>query len=154
MAASSSLSPSSSSSVDSHNHPFYLHNNDNPGMILISKHLLDIENFSPWKRSMQIVLFAKNKIVTGTYVAPDKASDLYPLSERVNDMVISWIMNTVHDSISDQMTYLTSAAAIWKELHERFSGFQLWILTRSIKFRKICINLNNMMTLLRFIFSN
>lgn len=45
--------------VDNNSHPLYLHNNDQPGMILISKKLLGLENYSSRKRSIQIALSAK-----------------------------------------------------------------------------------------------
>lgn len=38
-----------SSSIDNNSHPLYLHNNDQPGTILISKKLLGSENYSTWK---------------------------------------------------------------------------------------------------------
>lgn len=78
----------------------FLQNNDNTGLILTSKRLLGTENFLQGRDvSMYIALSEKNKlkIANGTYVD----SELFPpLRERVNDMLISWIMNTVHDSIS------------------------------------------------------
>lgn len=37
-------------SVDNNSHPLFFHNNDQPGMILISRKLLGSENFSSWKR--------------------------------------------------------------------------------------------------------
>lgn len=46
-------------SIESNLHPLYLHNNDHPGLVLISKKLLGFENYNPWKRSMKIALSAK-----------------------------------------------------------------------------------------------
>ncbi|XP_074335425.1 uncharacterized protein LOC141672671 isoform X2 [Apium graveolens] len=110
--------------IDNKSHPLYLHNNDQPGMILISKKLLGSENYASWKRSMQIALSAKNKlvIVTGDFVAPAESSPLFVHWKRVNDMVITWILNTVSDDISNSMTYLDNAFTVWSELSERFSA--------------------------------
>ncbi|GJZ01350.1 cysteine-rich receptor-like protein kinase 8 [Tanacetum coccineum] len=44
------------------NHPLYLHQNDHPGLILISKKLTESDNYGSWKRSMMIALNAKNKL--------------------------------------------------------------------------------------------
>ncbi|GKD37765.1 cysteine-rich receptor-like protein kinase 8 [Tanacetum coccineum] len=63
--------------INSPNHPLYLHPNDHPGLILISKKLTGSENYSSWKRSMMIALNAKNKlkIVTGELIEPTVGSE-------------------------------------------------------------------------------
>ncbi|XP_074325163.1 uncharacterized protein LOC141662006 isoform X2 [Apium graveolens] len=111
------------STINVNTHPLFLHNNDQPGMILISKKLTGSDNFASWKRSMQIALSAKNKLVilTGDFVAPNVNSTLFPHWKRVNDMVITWILNTVSDEISNSMNYMDSAIDVWTELNDRFS---------------------------------
>ncbi|XP_074336980.1 uncharacterized protein LOC141674159 [Apium graveolens] len=93
-------------------------------MILISKKLLGSENYSSWKRSIQIALSAKNKlvIVTGEFLPPSEKSALYAHWRRVNDMVITWILKTVSDEISNSMNYMDSASDVWNKLSERFSA--------------------------------
>ncbi|XP_074331411.1 uncharacterized protein LOC141668424 isoform X2 [Apium graveolens] len=111
------------SSINVNMHPLFLHNNDQPGMILISKKLTGSDNFASWKRSLQIALSAKNKLVilTGDFVAPAVDSSLFPHWKRVNDMVITWILNTVSDDISNSMNYMDSAIDVWNALNDRFS---------------------------------
>ncbi|GKE15257.1 cysteine-rich receptor-like protein kinase 8 [Tanacetum coccineum] len=77
--------------TNSSNYPLFLHQNDHPGLILISKKLLGSENYSSWRRSMTIALNAKNKlkIITKQYPEPDDSSPLRALWERNNDMIIS-----------------------------------------------------------------
>ncbi|XP_074356623.1 uncharacterized protein LOC141696372 [Apium graveolens] len=113
-----------SQSIDNNSHPLYLHNNDQPGIILISKKLIGSENYASWKRSMQIALSSKNKyvIVNGEFVAPAESSPLFAHWKRVNDMVITWILNTVSDEISNNMNYLDNAFTVWSELSEQFSA--------------------------------
>lgn len=110
--------------VDNNTHPLYLHNNDHPGLILIAKKLTGPDNFSPWSRSMQIALNARNKfvLVNGCFPKPETNSLLFAQWERVNDLVITWILNSVADDVSDDLNYVTTAAEVWRELHERFSG--------------------------------
>ena len=110
--------------IDNTAHPLFLLNNDQPGMILISKKLIGSENYSSWKRSIQIALSAKNKlvIVTGEFPPPSVTSSLYAHWRRVNDMIITWILNTVSDDISNSMNYMHSAYDVWNELNERFSA--------------------------------
>lgn len=77
--------------ITSPNHPLFLHQNDHPGLILISKKLTGLDNYGSWKRSMMIALNAKNKlkIVNGEFVEPRINSELRLLWERINDMIIS-----------------------------------------------------------------
>lgn len=119
-----SNSDSSISSFDTNTHPLYLHDNDQLSMILISKKLLGTKNFVPWKRSLQIALSAKNKlvIVNGSFEEPDQTSPLFPQWQWENDMVISWILNTVCDEISNNMNNVHSAKAVWDELNERYAS--------------------------------
>lgn len=48
--------------INSPNHPLYLHPNDHPGMILISKKLTGSDNYSTWRRSIMIALNVINKL--------------------------------------------------------------------------------------------
>lgn len=110
--------------VTSNMHPLYLQNIDHPGLVLIAKKLTGTENFGPWKRSITIALSAKNKlgIVDGTFPKPDRNSPLKAQYDRVNDMVISWILNTVSDEISVGMDFVNSAQDMWIELHDQFAS--------------------------------
>lgn len=110
--------------VDNNSHPLYLHNNDHPGLLLIAKKLVVPENFTPWSRSIQIALNARNKfvIVNGVFEKPDVESSLYAQWARVNDIIITWILNSVADDISDSLNFVTTAKDVWNELHERYSG--------------------------------
>ncbi|GKF10657.1 cysteine-rich receptor-like protein kinase 8 [Tanacetum coccineum] len=77
--------------LSSPNHPLYLHQNDHPGLVLISKKPTGSDNYGSWKRSMMIALNAKNKlkIVTGEYNKPKASLRNRALWERTNDMIIS-----------------------------------------------------------------
>ncbi|GJS40027.1 cysteine-rich receptor-like protein kinase 8 [Tanacetum coccineum] len=106
--------------INSPNYSLYLHPNDHPGLILISKKLVGSENYSSWKRSMMIALNAKNKlkIVTGEMIEPTIDSEERALWERTNDMIISWILNTISDQISNNLNFVNSASALWNEFIE------------------------------------
>ncbi|GJU81692.1 cysteine-rich receptor-like protein kinase 8 [Tanacetum coccineum] len=93
--------------INSPHHPLYFHPNDHPGLLLIFKRLLGSENYNTWKRSMLIALSAKNKLklVKGEYEEPDSSSELRAYWERANDMLISWILNTVSEQIDGHRIY-------------------------------------------------
>ncbi|KAD5961517.1 hypothetical protein E3N88_12990 [Mikania micrantha] len=127
-------SSSRSSSIDPSN-CLYLHPSDNPGMILVSKSF-DGTGFGAWKRAMTIALSAKNKLsfVDGRSVQP-----MNPLQietwKRCNDMVISWILNTLSRDISESVIYTETASQLWKELNDRYgqpNGAKLYQLQKNL----------------------
>ncbi|GJT89125.1 cysteine-rich receptor-like protein kinase 8 [Tanacetum coccineum] len=74
--------------INSVHHPLYFHQNDHPGLVLISKKLIGSENYSLWKRSMMIALNARNKLklVNGEFREPTLSSEIRSVWERANDM--------------------------------------------------------------------
>ncbi|XP_070676569.1 uncharacterized protein [Malus domestica] len=107
--------------------PFFIHHFDHPAMVLISK-LLNGDNYSTWCRSVKLSLSAKNKLgfVNGTLKAPDesKKPDDFAFWKRCNDMIVSWILNSVDQTIHDSIVYYTTPQANWQDLEDRFSqGF-------------------------------
>ncbi|XP_071714667.1 uncharacterized protein [Rutidosis leptorrhynchoides] len=131
------LTPITEEDTNSPNHPLFLHQNDRPGLILISKKLTGSENYSSWRRSMTIALNAKNKLkfVTGGLAEPELTSSDRALCDRNNDMIISWILNTISDQISNSLSFANTVAALWKELQEHYSqldGHRIYQLTNDI----------------------
>jgi len=104
--------------------PFFTHHSDHPGLILISKPL-NGDNYSTWKRAMTLALNSKNKLgfVNGSIRAPSEDNDPeeHAAWSRCNDMVHSWIINTLNPEISDSVIYYSTAHEVWEDLHERFS---------------------------------
>ena len=91
-------------------------------MVLVSK-VLEGDNYSTWSRAMRISLSAKNKIgfVTVSIKPPSSTDDSFPLWQRCNDMVISWLLNSIHLNIASSVIYVETATEIWADLQERFS---------------------------------
>jgi hypothetical protein len=137
MASNSNNTIPDDNDTNSPNHPLFLHQNDHPGLILISKKLTGSDNYGQWKRSMLIALNANNKlkIVTGDYGEPDADSRLRALWERTNDMVISWILNTIAEQISNSLNFVNTAVGLWKELQEHYSqldGHRIFQITNDL----------------------
>ena len=73
---------------------------------------------------MTIALNAKNKLgfVNGDLKSPSADDpDEYATWSRCNDMVHSWIVNTIAPEISDSVIYYATAREVWEDLRERFS---------------------------------
>ncbi|XP_039071462.1 uncharacterized protein LOC120218595 [Hibiscus syriacus] len=111
-----------SDSFDNGVNPYYLHQSDNSGTILVTQ-LLSNDNFHSWKRSTMLALSAKNKIgfIDGSITAPDSSMvDQYNAWMRANNLVNSWILNFFSKDIAASLLYHTSAAEMWKDLVDRF----------------------------------
>ncbi|XP_043721176.1 uncharacterized protein LOC122668706 [Telopea speciosissima] len=61
------------------------------------------------------------QFVDGTLPRPTPPSPDVQLWDRCNFMVLSWLLNILSRTIADSVIYVESAAAMWKELEERFS---------------------------------
>ncbi|XP_071740694.1 uncharacterized protein [Rutidosis leptorrhynchoides] len=119
MTTNSTLHQSDADDVNSPNHPLFLHQQDHPGLILISKKLTESDNYSSWRRSIMIALNAKNKlkIITGEFTEANVQLLHKALWERTNDMIISWILNTVTDQIDCTVeVYYQKLKGFWDEL--------------------------------------
>ncbi|KAI5332290.1 hypothetical protein L3X38_022419 [Prunus dulcis] len=104
--------------------PFFIHHSDHPGMVLVSK-ILNGNNYATWCRSMRISLSAKNKLgfVNGTIKAPSEKTnpETFEVWQRCNDMVLSWLLNSIEPDIAESVLYSSTAQEIWEDLKERFS---------------------------------
>ncbi|XP_073059697.1 uncharacterized protein [Primulina eburnea] len=110
------------SAIDDPMSPYFLHHSDNPGLVLVSQSLTG-DNYSSWSRSMKIALSVKNKFgfVDGTIAKPSEVdSNLLSFWTRNNNIVISWILNSVSKEISASVLFSESAANIWDDLQERY----------------------------------
>lgn len=79
---------------------YYLHPTD-VGLKLVNTMFKGI-GFKGWKRSMSIALFTKSKLgfVDGTIKRSTICTSNGKAWDRVNDIVIDWIMNVVDEDIS------------------------------------------------------
>ncbi|XP_075518245.1 uncharacterized protein LOC142552365 isoform X2 [Primulina tabacum] len=101
---------------------YFLHHADNPGLMLVSQALTG-ENYTSWSRAMKIALSVKNKLgfIDGSIARPSETEwNLHNYWIRNNNIVISWILNSVSKEISASILFAESAAEIWQDLKERF----------------------------------
>ncbi|XP_042939432.1 uncharacterized protein LOC122274463 [Carya illinoinensis] len=105
------------------NNPYRLETTDNPGTVLVTE-LLTAENFPTWSRSIHRALRAKNKLefLNGTLTKPSTPKDpLFEHWERCNDMVVSWLQNSINIPLRSSVAFVDNAHEIWTKLEERFS---------------------------------
>lgn len=106
--------------IDLHN-PLNIIASDSPSQALVTK-LFDGTSFQSWKRSVKIAPSARNKLglVNGDIQKPRHDEEGYRSWERANDMVVSWLLNSVERDIADSLLYCNSARELWIELESRF----------------------------------
>lgn len=91
------------------NHLFYLHPSDNPGMQLTTAVLTE-NNYTQWQRSLRVALSSKLKFgfVDGSYAKPAANSLLFVHWTRCDNMVTSWLLNSVSDDIRSSVVSMQS----------------------------------------------
>ncbi|XP_033508166.1 uncharacterized protein [Nicotiana tomentosiformis] len=109
-------------SID-YNHPLFLSLTDVSGIQIILFQLTGIENYSVWFRSIRVALLGRNKsgMVDGTCKKEKFSESMWNHWERVNAIVLSWIMNSVAKGLLRGIMYESSAQVVWEDLSERFN---------------------------------
>ncbi|KAF5458803.1 hypothetical protein F2P56_022805 [Juglans regia] len=103
--------------------PFRLDHGDNPALTLVYDPLTS-DNLKTWSRAMRRVLRTKNKLgfITGLILKLTAPSDpLLKLWECCNDMLVSWLQNSISSSIQSSVIFVDNATEIWMDLQDRFS---------------------------------
>ncbi|XP_074349827.1 uncharacterized protein LOC141689441 [Apium graveolens] len=103
---------------------YYIHPSDASTMQLVSVKF-NGTNYNNWKRSMLLILTAKNKLglVNGTLTMPDIIATDHTAWERCNSLVISWILYNLDEiiaksgnqSVSD---FYTQIKTIWDAIDD------------------------------------
>ncbi|XP_015165801.1 uncharacterized protein [Solanum tuberosum] len=118
--------PQTNSSVQGqgidYNHPLFLNPTDVSGISLISFQLLGIGNYMLWSRSIRLALLGRNKLglIDGTVKKEMYSVELWGHWERVNAIVLSWLLNSVSKELLSGLAFASSAFDVWTDLRERF----------------------------------
>ncbi|MCH79800.1 retrovirus-related Pol polyprotein from transposon TNT 1-94, partial [Trifolium medium] len=107
--------------------PYYVHSSDGPSTVKVTP-LLTGANYHSWSRSMRRALGAKLKFefLDGTIPVPtDPFDPSFRAWTRCNMLVLSWIMNSVSDSIAQSIVFMENALDVWTDLKERFAQADL-----------------------------
>ena len=93
--------------------PLYIHTSDNPSLILVPAAFEGI-GYRSWRRGVMRSLSVKNKLgfITGEFKRPSSTSPQYCQWERCDNMVISWILNSLSKDIADSVEYVSDAVEL------------------------------------------
>ncbi|XP_059306248.1 uncharacterized protein LOC132057641 [Lycium ferocissimum] len=75
------------------------------------------------------------RFVDGSTREPSAGTDLHRAWSRANNMVISWLLNSLSREISESVLYYSTSKDIWAELEARFgqsSGARLFQLQKEL----------------------
>ncbi|KAL2242588.1 UNVERIFIED_CONTAM: Copia protein [Sesamum indicum] len=83
---------------------------------------LDGTNYLSWARSMIFALGARQKVgfIDGTCPKPTQDKTEIEQWQKIDCMVITWILNSISKNIVQAFLYTTSARDLWLELESRF----------------------------------
>ena len=114
----------------------YLHPSDNPGAPLVPV-VFDGIGYRTWKRGMIRSLSVKNKLgsINGDSKKPLPTDPNYKQWERCDNMVTSWILNSLSRDIADSVAYVDSALELWTDLEDRYdqtNGAKLYQIQKEI----------------------
>lgn len=112
---------------------YYLSSLDSPGTPLVAAPLKG-DNYCTWARSMRTALRAKTKLgfIDGSIKKPSTRSEDFQNWERVDSMVMAWIINSVDPTLHGSISHASTARDVWLDLEERFAQtnapriHQLW----------------------------
>ena len=88
---------------------------NNSSSLQITSFKLSGRNFLAWWRSVQLVICGKGKFgyLDGSISQPEPTDPSFPVWDINNSMVMSWILNSMDNSIVEIYLLYPTAKAIW-----------------------------------------
>nr|XP_016470746.1 PREDICTED: uncharacterized protein LOC107792988 [Nicotiana tabacum] len=120
MALDENTMDSTNPALDSTN-PLYMHPSESVGSMLVPG-LFDGSGYRSWRRGVLRALSVKNKVgfINGKCRKLDPQDPSYDQWEHCDDMVTSWILNSISKDLADSLQYVNDAQEFWKELENRY----------------------------------
>lgn len=116
--------------------PLHMHPFDNSGAMLVPTPSNGV-GYRSWRRCVLRSLSVKNKLgfINGECKKPATNSPNFRLWERCDDMVTSWILNSLAKEIADSIEYVNDAVELQNELEDRYdqtNGAKLYQIQKEI----------------------
>ncbi|XP_070057351.1 uncharacterized protein LOC142167174 [Nicotiana tabacum] len=113
-----------------------MHPSENGGTMLVPV-AFDGTGYKSWRRGVLRALSLKNKVgfITGNVKKPNVGHATFDQWERCDDMVTSWILNSLSKDLADSLQYIRDAKELWQELEDRYdqtNGAKLYQLHKEI----------------------
>ncbi|KAM1588797.1 hypothetical protein FF1_027828 [Malus domestica] len=116
----SSQEATSSSNTPS---PSIIHGEINPNLRLCSV-LLNEFNYLPWSRAISLALGGRLKLgyVNGSIEAPQPSSTSYGAWHANDQLVMSWILNSMEPKLSELFSYSKFSRILWESIKEMYGS--------------------------------
>ncbi|XP_020411497.1 uncharacterized protein LOC109946852 [Prunus persica] len=105
-------------------HPYFVHQSDHPGLMLVPIKL-NGTNYPSWSKSMLHALTAKNKVgfVNGSVQPPveTKQPTEYALWNQCNSMILSWLAHSVEPDLAKAVVHAKTVHQVWQDFKDQFS---------------------------------
>ncbi|XP_070055229.1 uncharacterized protein [Nicotiana tomentosiformis] len=93
--------------------------------------------YRSWRRGILRALLLKNKVgfITGKCKKSGSNDATFNQWARCDDMVTSWIFNSLSNDLADSLQYVNDAKELWQELEDRYdhiNGAKLYQLQKEI----------------------
>ncbi|KAH9678974.1 retrovirus-related pol polyprotein from transposon RE1 [Citrus sinensis] len=100
------------------------HGNSESGSILIISHKLNGKNYLQWSQSVLMFISGKCKdeYLTGEIEIPEKGDPKYRLWKSDNNMIMSWLINSMNNDIGENFLLYGTAKEIWDAAKETYSS--------------------------------
>ncbi|XP_075084751.1 uncharacterized protein LOC142168003 [Nicotiana tabacum] len=102
--------------LDSTN-PLYMPPSKSVGTVLVPM-AFDGTGYRSWRRGVLRALSVKNKVgcIIRKGKKPNAGEAIYDQWARCDDMVTSWILNSLSKNLTDSLQYVNDAKELWQEL--------------------------------------
>jgi len=86
--------------------------------------LLNEFNYLPWSRVVTIALGGRSKLgyINGHITPLDSSSQAYEAWQCKDQLVLSWLLNSMKNQIAEIFSYSESSLALWKAVKEMYGN--------------------------------
>ena len=100
-----------------------VHGEINPNQRLCSV-LLNEFNYLPWSRAISLALGGRSKLgyVNGSIEPPEPSSTTFAAWHANDQLVMSWILNSMEPKLSELFSYSESSCNLWESIKEMYGS--------------------------------
>lgn len=101
--------------------PYFVHPSENSSTVSVTPQLSG-DNYHAWSMKMRRALAMKNKFkfVDGSIHVPGEGDLNRDAWERCNNLVHTWIINSISPSIAQSVVFIENEIDMWNDLKDRF----------------------------------
>ncbi|KAM2569134.1 hypothetical protein TB2_009277 [Malus domestica] len=96
---------------------------NNPNQRLCSV-LLNKFNYLPWLRAVSLTLGGRSKLgfINGNSEPPESTSQTYDAWHTTDQLVMSWLLNSMEPKLSELFSYLESSLLLWEAVKDMYGN--------------------------------